>query len=49
MAFVGLGIFVSFLQAFIFAMLSTIYIALAEAHEPMKPNSTIDINLGGKK
>ena len=33
MAFVGLGIFVSFLQAFIFAMLSTIYIALAEAHE----------------
>ncbi|MCY3986003.1 MAG: F0F1 ATP synthase subunit A [Candidatus Dadabacteria bacterium] len=33
MAFVALGIFVSFLQAFIFTMLSTIYIALAEAHE----------------
>lgn len=33
MAFVGLGIFVSFLQAFIFTILSTIYIALAEAHE----------------
>lgn len=33
MLFVGLGIFVSFLQAFIFTILSTIYIALAEAHE----------------
>ncbi|NIP30151.1 MAG: F0F1 ATP synthase subunit A [Candidatus Dadabacteria bacterium] len=32
-AFLGLGIFVSFLQAFIFTILSTIYIALAEAHE----------------
>lgn len=31
--FVGLGIFVSILQAFIFTILSTIYIALAEAHE----------------
>lgn len=31
--FVGLGIFVSFLQAFIFTILSTIYIALAESHE----------------
>lgn len=31
--FVGLGIFVSFLQAFIFTVLSTIYIALSEAHE----------------
>ena len=31
--FLGLGIFVSFLQAFIFTMLSTIYIALAEAHD----------------
>jgi len=30
--FVGLGIFVSFLQAFIFTVLSAIYIALAEAH-----------------
>ncbi len=33
MAFVGLGIFVSFLQAFIFTVLSTIYIALDEAHD----------------
>jgi len=33
MVFVGLGIFISFLQAFIFTILSTIYIALAEAHE----------------
>ena len=33
MIFVGLGLFVSFLQAFIFTILSTIYIALAEAHE----------------
>ncbi len=31
--FVGLGIFVSFLQAFIFTVLSSIYIALSEAHE----------------
>jgi len=31
--FVGLGIFVSFLQAFIFTVLSAIYIALAEAHD----------------
>lgn len=31
--FVGLGIFVSFLQAFIFTVLSAIYIALSEAHE----------------
>ena len=31
--FVGLGIFVSFLQAFIFTVLSAIYIALAESHE----------------
>lgn len=30
--FVGLGVFVSFLQAFIFTVLSAIYIALAEAH-----------------
>ncbi len=31
--FLGLGIFVSFLQAFIFTILSAIYIALSEAHE----------------
>ena len=31
--FVGLGIFVSFLQAFIFTVLSAIYIALATSHE----------------
>lgn len=31
--FVGLGIFVSFLQAFIFTVLSAIYIALSEAHD----------------
>ncbi|NIT14434.1 MAG: F0F1 ATP synthase subunit A [Candidatus Dadabacteria bacterium] len=31
--FVGLGLFVSFLQAFIFTMLSSIYIALSIAHE----------------
>lgn len=31
--FVGLGIFVSLLQAFIFTVLSAIYIALATAHE----------------
>lgn len=31
--FVGLGIFVSFLQAFIFTVLSSIYISLSEAHE----------------
>ena len=30
--FVGLGVFVSFLQAFIFTVLSAIYIALAESH-----------------
>jgi len=30
--FVGLGIFISFLQAFIFTVLSAIYIALAESH-----------------
>lgn len=30
--FVGLGIFISFLQAFIFTVLSAIYIALSEAH-----------------
>jgi len=31
--FVGLGMFVSFMQAFVFAMLTTVYIALAVAHE----------------
>ena len=31
-AFIALGIFVSFLQAFIFTILSAIYIALAEEH-----------------
>ena len=31
--FLGFGVFVSFLQAFIFTILSTIYIALAESHE----------------
>lgn len=31
--FIGLGIFVSFLQAFIFTVLSAIYIALATSHE----------------
>lgn len=31
-AFIALGIFVSFLQAFIFTILSAIYIALAESH-----------------
>lgn len=31
--FIGLGIFVSFLQAFIFMILSTIYISLAQTHE----------------
>ena len=31
--FVGLGIFVSFLQAFIFTVLSAIYISLATSHE----------------
>jgi len=30
--FIGLGIFVSFLQAFIFTVLSAIYIGLAESH-----------------
>jgi len=30
--FIGLGIFVAFLQAFIFTILSAIYIALSEAH-----------------
>lgn len=32
-AFVGLGIFVSLLQAFIFTVLSTIYVTLATAHD----------------
>jgi F-type H+-transporting ATPase subunit a len=31
--FLGLGIFVSFLQAFVFTLLSTIYIALSVAHD----------------
>lgn len=31
--FIGLGLFVSFLQAFIFTILSSIYISLAIAHE----------------
>ena len=31
--FIGLGIFVSFLQAFIFTVLSAIYISLATAHD----------------
>jgi F-type H+-transporting ATPase subunit a len=31
--FVGLGLFVSFLQAFIFTILSSIYISLSIAHE----------------
>ena len=33
MIFVGLGLFVAFIQAFVFTLLSTIYIALAESHE----------------
>lgn len=31
--FVGLGMFVSFMQAFVFSILTTVYIALAVAHE----------------
>lgn len=31
--FMALGLFVSFIQAFVFSLLSTIYIALATAHE----------------
>ena len=31
--FLGLGLFVCFIQAFVFSLLSTIYIALATAHE----------------
>lgn len=31
--FLGLGVFVAFIQAFVFTLLSTIYIALATAHE----------------
>jgi F-type H+-transporting ATPase subunit a len=31
--FIALGIFVAFMQAFVFAMLSTIYIAMAVSHE----------------
>ncbi|HEX9830591.1 MAG TPA: F0F1 ATP synthase subunit A, partial [Thermodesulfobacteriota bacterium] len=31
--FIGLGVFVSFLQAFVFTILSAIYISLAIAHE----------------
>jgi F-type H+-transporting ATPase subunit a len=30
--FLGLGMFVSFIQAFVFTLLSTIYIALAVEH-----------------
>jgi len=33
MIFVGLGLFVAFIQAFVFTLLSTIYIALAESHD----------------
>lgn len=32
-AFVGLGFFVAFLQAFVFTLLSSIYVGLATAHE----------------
>lgn len=32
-AFLALGLFVSFIQAFVFSLLSTIYIGLATAHE----------------
>jgi F-type H+-transporting ATPase subunit a len=31
--FLGLGIFVSFVQAFVFTLLTGVYIALAVAHE----------------
>jgi F-type H+-transporting ATPase subunit a len=31
--FMALGLFVSFIQAFVFSLLSTIYIGLATAHE----------------
>jgi F-type H+-transporting ATPase subunit a len=31
--FLGLGLFVSFLQAFVFSLLTTMYIGLAVAHE----------------
>ena len=31
--FLGLGIFVSFIQAFVFSLLSTIYVALSRPHE----------------
>ncbi len=31
--FIGLGVFISFLQAFVFTILSAIYISLATAHE----------------
>lgn len=31
--FLGLGVFVSFIQAFVFSLLSTVYIGLAVAHE----------------
>jgi F-type H+-transporting ATPase subunit a len=31
--FIALGIFISFLQAFIFTVLSAIYISLSTAHE----------------
>lgn len=31
--FLGLGLFVCFIQAFVFSLLSTVYIALATAHE----------------
>lgn len=33
MIFVGLGLFVAFIQAFVFTLLSTIYIALAVSHD----------------
>jgi F0F1-type ATP synthase membrane subunit a len=31
--FLALGIFVSFIQAFVFSLLSTLYIGLAVAHD----------------
>ncbi len=31
--FLGLGIFVSFIQAFVFSLLSVMYIALAVTHD----------------
>ncbi len=37
--FLALGLFVSFIQAFVFSLLSMIYIGLATAHEPVEEGS----------